>query len=66
MEDEVLELNREYYKKFGDFPPALPMMLSPSSDWYIMLITIAIATNEKLTEEVVLDYIRKYKIKYDV
>lgn len=59
------ELEMEYYDKFKEFPPVLPMMMSPNADWFLTLLELSIATNEKIKQEDVDRYIEKNNMKYD-
>lgn len=60
------ELEMKYYDKFKEFPPVLPMMMSRNADWFLTLLELSIATNEKIRQEDVDRYIEKNNMKYDV
>ena len=69
MEDDVQHVRHlmlEYFMKFNEYPPVLPMMISPTAPWYVTLLLLSISTNEKLKQEDLDEYIRKNNIKYDL
>lgn len=65
MENYLSELKMEYYDKFKEFPPILPMMMPQDADWFLTLLELSIATNEKIKQEDVDRYIEKNNMKYD-